>query len=143
MNRLFNIGYAVFFAALAFRWHTVTSDLGLPFFSEPAQVDIKFLFLPTYMSELEIICYGIALVWCALALFNSVVLEKCRRCKSYNLQKKSEEIDRWVGPKNVRESTGNSTVTRSITTTFVQMKNLYRCNNCGYCWETTHKAEKT
>lgn len=69
---------------------------------------------------------------------------KCPNCKSTKLTLKgSEEVDRWLGTKQVTERLASGkTKTKTVQTTFIKIKSYYLCNECNYSWAEITKREK-
>lgn len=70
--------------------------------------------------------------------------DKCPNCKSTKLTfKGSEEIDRWLGTKQITERLASGkTKTKTVQTTFIKIKSYYLCNECNYSWAEITKREK-
>ncbi|GEM77723.1 hypothetical protein [Vibrio sagamiensis] len=132
MNLIFNFGFIALAAAGLHRYivSTQTGKEYLDFFS---------------LQSNDLIAYALAIAWAALAFWNILIRWQCPKCrsKSYSLRA-VEELDRWVGTKNVDEKLSDgSYAKRAVTTTFVKIKKNYYCNGCDYAWSAVVKKEKS
>ncbi|AMG02355.1 MULTISPECIES: hypothetical protein [Vibrio] len=133
MNIIFNLGFLAMIGAALHRYF-ISVQSGTEFldiFSIP-QGDWKI--------------YGVAFVWFAFAFWNSLLRWKCPKCRSTRYYLHSmEELDRWVGTKNVTEKLNNGGSTnRAVSTTFVKLRKNYCCNGqgCDHSWSSIVKEEK-
>jgi len=131
MDKIFNLGFVFILAAAAIRYF-ISQEGGFIF------LDLKSLL------QWEVWLYGISVAWFILAFWNVLIRRRCPKCKvvKYSLNS-SEEIDRWIGTKKVREKVGeNSYGDRNVTTTFIKIKNIYKCLICSHMWSEMVKREK-
>jgi hypothetical protein len=70
--------------------------------------------------------------------------DKCPVCKSTRVELiKAIETDRWRGTKNVSEKLASGKYkTRTVQTTFVNIRRIYNCDECVHDWATDTKEEK-
>lgn len=77
-------------------------------------------------------------------VWQKFIRRKCKNCKSLNYQLiDEEEIDRWMGDKQVpvKNSKGEVIRQESITVTYAKIKNTYECSDCHYQWEEIKQSE--
>lgn len=74
---------------------------------------------------------------------------RCPECNSLDVDLiDSEEIDRWIGSKQVETKIGEKHSGEAIyrkdhvTVTFIKVRRQYKCNTCGNCWHEDSKEEK-
>lgn len=74
----------------------------------------------------------------------TVFSDKCPVCISTRVKLlKVEEIDRWKGTKTVHEKLASGkTKTKTVQTTYVNIKRTYKCDECNHAWYTESKEEK-
>ncbi len=134
MNLIFNFGFLALIASGLHRYFVST------------QSGTEYLDLSSLQSN-ELIVYVLAIVWAILGFWNSFIRWKCPKCRSKRYSLHSvEELDRWVGTKNVNEKLSDgSNTTRAVSTTFVKLKKIYCCNShgCNYAWFAVVKEEKS
>lgn len=107
--------------------------LGLYSFSYYAVVYAKngYFFIPAVLTTL-------------FAIVDKFFRRRCPRCRTQKVGLfKEEEIDRWLGTKELSEELGNGkTRTRNLQTTFVKIKRYYSCNLCDATWAEISNEEK-
>jgi hypothetical protein len=131
VGKILNLGFfAIIIAALT--RYLVSKNSGIPF------SDIKS------MSDWEFWVYGVSIFWFFLAVWN-LGRRRCPDCKSTKHELVgSDEIDRWVGTKTVRVKVGDhSHANHVVSTTYVRIKNIFQCRECGHTWSEVFKREKT
>lgn len=131
MEKFLNIGFLAIIIAGVTRYF-VSSQSGYPFVSFQN------------IQEWELWLYGLSIFWFVLAFWNTFFRRRCPECRScdYSFQG-SEEIDRWVGTKQVRERVGDkSYANRNVSTTFVKIRTFFKCLQCGNSWSETMNQEK-
>ncbi|MEV3818087.1 hypothetical protein RI537_18475 [Aeromonas salmonicida] len=132
MSKFYNFGFIAIIISALIRYYIATIN------------GVNFLQIKTFQNW-EMWFYAISIVWFILAFWNVFVRRRCPRCQDYEYSYEgSEEIDRWVGSKKVREKVGKDTYAdRHVTTTFAKIRNDYRCSSCGHPWSETTKEELT
>ncbi|MFB2927590.1 hypothetical protein [Aeromonas hydrophila] len=130
MSKFFNFGFIAIIISAITRYYFSTTT------------GFNFLQIKTFQNW-EMWMYAISIAWFILALWNVFVRRRCPRCQDYAYSYEgSEEIDRWVGSKKVRERVGKDTYAdRHVTTTFAKVRHEYRCSNCGHQWAELVKEE--
>ncbi len=131
MEKVFNFGFIVLVIAGACRYFLI-QDTGVEYLAFNS------------LQEWEKWFYGLSFAWFCLAFWNTFSRRRCSNCNAVDYSfNGSEEVDRWVGTKNVREKVGeNSYTNRSVSTTFVKIKSIYECLACNHVWSETVKREK-
>jgi len=76
--------------------------------------------------------------------YESTFKLQCDSCKSARISEtKVEELERWVGKKQVTEKLASGkTKSRIISVTYVLKRYHYRCNECGYEFHKDQKEER-
>lgn len=130
MGKLLNVGYIAIIIAGIVRY-LVAKNSGIPFFET------------SFLQEWELWFYGASVFWFLLAFWHTFIRRRCPKCRSYEYSfNGSEEIDRWVGSKKVREKVGKDTYAeRHVTTTFAKIRSDFHCLKCGKSWSETVKQE--
>jgi uncharacterized tellurite resistance protein B-like protein len=70
--------------------------------------------------------------------------DDCPGCRGGNTSRAgSEELDRWVKPKEVREKMANGNIkTRHVQTTYIKERIFYNCLDCAQAYSSTISREK-
>jgi hypothetical protein len=132
MSKFYNFGFIAIIIAALTRYYLSTT------------YGVSFLQIKTFQNW-EVWTYAISIIWLILAFWNVAIRRRCPNCGSYAYSYEgSEEVDRWVGTKKVREKVGdNSFADRHVTTTFAKIRHDYRCSSCGHQWSEMTKEELT
>jgi len=77
------------------------------------------------------------------SIFN-IFSDKCPMCNSTRIEFKSaEETDRWRGTKTVHERLASGKYkTRTVQTTYIQVRRTYECDECCHVWATESQQER-
>ncbi|TVZ37325.1 hypothetical protein P886_1666 [Alteromonadaceae bacterium 2753L.S.0a.02] len=104
--------------------------------------EVPFFQIATFQTW-EKIVYLICLLLACTAFWNLFFRRRCPLCKQFDYRLTgSEEVDRWVGTKRVRERLDDKrSVMRTVSTTFVKIKNAYHCEKCQHDWTELVKRE--
>ena len=130
MGKLLNTGYIAIIVAGVVRY-LMARNSGMPFFEM------------SMLQKWELWFYGASIFWFLLAFWNTFIRRRCPECRSSEYSfNGSEEIDRWVGSKKVREKVGKDTYAdRHVTTTFAKIRSDFQCLKCGNSWSEAVKQE--
>jgi hypothetical protein len=138
-----NLGVvAIMNQILNFSWLSLLISAAIRFFWSSAHGE-EFLQV-SGIETWELYVYGISLLLSALSIWHLFFRRRCRQCRSPNVSfRGSEEVDRWVGTKKVREKLSNGQyTTRSVSTTFVRLHQYYGCFDCQHSWAESLEREK-
>ncbi len=132
MGHILNFGFVALVLAGAVRYFS-SNQLGVHFFDY------------AHVYNWEAWLYGVSVLWFCVSFWNVLLRRRCPNCRSHQYSHNgSKEIDRWVGSKKIREQIGDKSYGyRSVTTTFIKIKDVFQCLHCNHVWSEISKQEKT
>ncbi len=131
MNKLLNLGFFILPISLIVRFFT-SHYLNTDYFN----IDLFY--------NWELLFYYLTIAFLIISIWHQFFRIRCPECRSTKYQTlNTEEIDRWLGTKTVKEDLGEGRYREKvINTTYVKIKTSYQCLLCNNQWAIVTKKEK-